>query len=56
MRIKSVAIKPMGVNEAILELDLLGHDFYMFENSVTGKMNTVYKRKDGNYGLIEPVE
>lgn len=56
VRIKSVAIKPMDVNEAILQLDLLGHSFYMFENSVTGKMNTVYKRNDGNYGLIEPSE
>ncbi len=56
VRVKSIAVKPMDVNEAILELDLLGHDFYMFENSATGKMNTVYKRKDGNYGLIEPIE
>ena len=44
----------MDVSEAILQLELLGHDFYMFENSATGRMNTVYKRKDGNYGLIEP--
>ena len=56
VRIKSVAIKPMDVSEAILQLDLLGHAFYMFENSATGKMNTVYKRNDGNYGLIEPIE
>lgn len=54
VRIKSVAVKPMDVSEAILQLELLGHDFYMFENSATGRMNTVYKRKDGNYGLIEP--
>ena len=44
----------MDINEAILQLELLGHDFYMFENSATGKMNTVYKRKDGRYGLLVP--
>ena len=54
VRIKNVDIKPMDINEAILQLELLGHDFYMFENSATGKMNTVYKRKDGNYAVIQP--
>lgn len=56
VRIKNIDIKPMDVNEAILQLELLGHDFYMFENSATGKTNTIYKRKDGNYALIQPNE
>jgi len=45
--------KPMSAEEAILQMNLLGHEFYVFENDISGKSNIVYKRKDNNYGLIE---
>lgn len=54
VRTKKFAIKPMAVEEAILQMNLLGHEFFMFSNSESGEANVVYKRKDGNYGLIEP--
>lgn len=54
VRTKRFAIKPMPVEEAILQMNLLGHEFYMFSNADTNEVNVVYKRKDGNYGLIEP--
>jgi putative sigma-54 modulation protein len=51
---KKFAIKPMSLDEAILQMNLLGHEFFVFSNAETGDVNVVYKRKDGNYGLIEP--
>jgi len=54
LRSKKFAIKPMTTDEAILQLNLIGHEFFMFSNSETKEVNVVYKRKDGNYGLIEP--
>lgn len=54
VRTKRFAIKPMTVEEAILQMNLLGHEFFMFSNSESGEVNVVYRRKDGNYGLIEP--
>lgn len=54
VRTKKFAIKPMPVDEAILQMNLLGHEFYMFSNADTNEVNVVYRRKDGNYGLIEP--
>ncbi len=54
VRSKKFAIKPMTVEEAILQMNLLGHQFFMFSNSETNQVNLVYKRKDGDYGLIEP--
>jgi putative sigma-54 modulation protein len=54
VRTKRFAIKPMGVDEAVLQMNLLGHSFFVFSNSETEQVNVVYKRKDGNYGLIEP--
>jgi putative sigma-54 modulation protein len=53
-RTKRFAIKPMSVEEAVMQMDLLDHDFYVFSNSETDEVNVVYRRKDGNYGLIEP--
>jgi len=44
----------MDLEEAILQMDLLGHNFYVFSNASTDEVNVVYKRKDGRYGLIEP--
>jgi putative sigma-54 modulation protein len=54
VRTKRFAIKPMAVEEAVLQMELLGHNFYVFESDENGKVNVVYKRKDGDYGLIEP--
>lgn len=54
VRSKRFAIKPMPVEEAILQMNLLGHEFYMFSNAETNEVNVVYKRKAGDYGLIEP--
>ncbi|KUK82500.1 MAG: Ribosome-associated protein Y [Pelotomaculum thermopropionicum] len=54
VRTKRFAIKPMPVDEAILQMNLLGHNFFVFSNAETEQVNVVYKRKDGNYGLIEP--
>ena len=50
---KSIEVKPMNEEEAILQMELLGHQFYMFKDSETDKAAVVYKRKDGNYGIIE---
>ena len=54
VKVKRFDIKPMTVDEAMLQLDLLGHSFYVFTNGETGQINVIYKRKDGNLGLIEP--
>ena len=52
-RTKRFAAKPMSTEEAILQMDLLGHQFFIFTNSENGDTNVVYKRKQGSYGLIE---
>ncbi len=54
VRTKRFTLKPMSVEEAILQMDLLGHNFFVFTNAETDGVNVVYRRKDGNYGLIEP--
>ena len=54
VKVKRFAIKPMSVAEAIDQMELLGHDFFLFFNADTGELNLLYRRKDGNYGLIEP--
>lgn len=54
VKTKKFAIKPMTVDEAVLQMDLLGHSFFVFTNGDTEEVNVIYKRKDGNYGLIEP--
>lgn len=54
VRVKKFAFKPMTPEEAVLQMDLLGHDFFVFANAETEEVNVVYKRHDGNYGLIEP--
>lgn len=54
VRTKRFAIKPMQVEEAILQMNLLGHSFFVFSNDETEEVNVIYRRKDGNYGLIEP--
>ncbi len=54
VRTKRFAMKPMPVDEAILQMNLVGHDFFVFVSAETEEMNVVYRRKDGNYALIEP--
>ncbi len=54
VRTKRFAVKPAEVDEAILQMDLLGHNFYVFRNARTDEVNVVYRRQDGHYGLIEP--
>lgn len=53
VRTKQFDLKPMDDEEAILQMNLLGHDFYIFTDAETNETNIVYKRKDGKYGLIE---
>ncbi|MDR7078815.1 ribosomal subunit interface protein [Neobacillus niacini] len=53
VRTKRFDLKPMDSEEAILQMNLLGHSFYVFNNADTNRTNVVYKRKDGRYGLIE---
>ena len=54
VRVKKFPLKPMAVDEAILQMNMIGHEFYMFRNSENGDINVVYKRTNGDYGLIEP--
>lgn len=50
---KTIEVKPMDAEEAILQMELLGHQFYMYKDAETGDAAVVYKRNDGNYGVIE---
>ncbi|HON72710.1 MAG TPA: sigma 54 modulation/S30EA ribosomal C-terminal domain-containing protein, partial [bacterium] len=50
---KRLSITPMSVEEALLQMELLGHDFFIFINAETSEVNVVYTRKEGGYGLIE---
>jgi putative sigma-54 modulation protein len=54
VKTKKFAIKPMNIEEALLQMDLLKHNFFVFLNADSEEVNVVYKRKDNNYGLIEP--
>lgn len=56
VRRKRFQVKPMSEEEAILQMNLLGHSFYIFLNQETEETNVVYKRKDGNYAIIESIE
>lgn len=50
---KEIEMKPMSEEEAILQMNLIGHEFFVFSNVDTGNVDVLYKRKDGNYGIIE---
>lgn len=54
VKTKQFAVKPMSTEEAVLQLELIGHDFFVFQNAETNDVNVLYRRRDGNYGLIEP--
>ncbi len=56
VRSKTIRLKPEDIDEAILQMNMLGHQFYMFLNAQTNAINVVYLRKDGGYGLLEPGE
>ena len=53
VKTKQFAVKPMSPEEAVLQLELIGHDFFVFQNADSNEVNVVYRRRDGNYGLIE---
>ena len=56
VRNKHLDLKPMNAEEAVLQMDLLGHDFFVFEDADTNGTSIVYRRNDGRYGLIETNE
>ncbi|WP_117238321.1 ribosome hibernation-promoting factor, HPF/YfiA family [Thermus sediminis] len=54
VRVKRFEMRPMDPEEAVFQMEALGHDFFVFRNAQTEEINVVYRRRDGNYGLIEP--
>ena len=56
IRTKKFKLRPMTSEEAILQMNMLGHDFFMFRNAATGEINVVYKRDDEGYAVLEPDE
>jgi putative sigma-54 modulation protein len=54
VKMKQFAVNPMSAEEAVLQLELIGHDFFVFRDAASGEVNVVYRRRDGDYGLIEP--
>ena len=54
VKTKQFAVKPMSAEEAVLQLELVGHDFFVFQNADSSDINVVYRRRGGGYGLIEP--
>ena len=54
VKVKKFGLKPMDAEEAILQMELISHDFFVFLDSETDLVKVIYKRKDGNYGLLEP--
>jgi len=54
VRVKQFEMQSMDPDEAIEQMELLGHDFYVFQNSGTGTVNVVYRRRDNNFGLLQP--
>lgn len=54
VKTKQFGIKPMSAEEAALQMELVGHDFFVFRNAESNETNVLYRRRDGDYGLIEP--
>ena len=54
VKVKQFSVKPMNPEEAVLQLELIGHDFFVFRSDDSGEISVIYRRKDGGYGLIEP--
>lgn len=56
VKTKKFQVGVMDAEEAILQMNMLGHEFFMFRSGETGEINVVYRRRDGNYGLLEPIQ
>jgi putative sigma-54 modulation protein len=54
VKTKQFSVKPMSAEEAVLQLELVGHDFFVFRSDESGEVNVIYRRRNGGYGLIEP--
>jgi ribosome hibernation promoting factor len=54
VKVKQFVLNPLRPEEAIMQLELVGHDFFVFRNAESGEINVLYRRRDGDYGLIEP--
>ena len=54
VKTKQFPVKPMSPEEAVLQLELVGHDFFVFQDAESSDVNVVYRRRDGSFGLIEP--
>lgn len=54
VKTKQFSMKPMSAEEAVLQLELVGHDFFVFRSEESGEVNVIYRRRNGGYGLIEP--
>jgi putative sigma-54 modulation protein len=54
VRVKRFPMTPMHAEEAVEQMELLGHDFFVFFNAEEGQINVLYRRKDGDYGLLQP--
>ena len=54
VRVKKFSVKPMSIEDAITQMELLGHDFFLFQNEDSEIMNVLYRRHDGSYGLLQP--
>ena len=54
VKVKRFALRPLAVEDAVVQMELLGHAFFVFRNARTEDVNVIYRRRDGAYGLIEP--
>ena len=54
VKTKQFAVKPMSAEEAAVQLELIGHDFFVFRDAESDEVNVIYRRREGGYGLIEP--
>jgi len=54
VRVKKFGVKPKPVDDAIAQMELLDHNFYIFRSDETGEINVLYRRNDGGYGLLQP--
>ena len=55
-KVKKISLHPMDAKEAVMQMELVGHNFFVFQNGETGDINVVYKRKEGNYGQLMPIK